>query len=285
MLIGNLFGGLGNQMFQYSMLRSLSFEMNEDFAFNTDMIKFYNDNCEYQLKEVFNLNCRILSSTDASVKYPIFFYKHPYIRYLYSKLKINFKNFYFEGNKSNLQFFKSNNYLFSFYYGYWQNENYFIKYKTVITQDFNFILPTDEIVIFYYNLIISCNSVSIHIRRGDYKSSKLHQILDISYYYKAMKILESNFSNLTYFVFSDDINWVKHNFIINKNIILIDKKSYKSHFDMYLMSKCNHNIIANSTFSWWGAWLNTNPKKQVFAPYNWYNNHLTQCIPSDWNLI
>ena len=284
MIIGNLFGGLGNQMFQYAFIRCLSIESNENFGFTIDMIKFYRNNNNYELKNAFNLDLNILNEKQINFK-TFYIFKYPLIRYFFSKIKLNSFSFHFEKHISNKQRFtikKNKNY--NIFYGYWQNEDYFTKFRSILLNDFRFQISSDKLNTHFYNLIKSKNSVSIHIRRGDYKDSKSHNCLNLEYYLQAIKYLESNYKNLFFFVFSDDIQWVKTNLDRN-NFIFIDNNKENAYIDMYLMSQCNHNIIANSTFSWWGAWLNTNEQKKIIAPRNWYKNKEINLISSNWILI
>lgn len=122
----------------------------------------------------------------------------------------------------------------------------------------------------------------MHIRRGDYLVSPGHYInLDVEYYKNALKYIDNPGSIL---IFSDDISWCKDNFKGDKYIFIENEKDY---IDIYLMSLCNNNIIANSTFSWWGAWLNTNPNKIVISPNKWFGpakgkRHLNDLIPKNW---
>ena len=105
----------------------------------------------------------------------------------------------------------------------------------------------------------------------------------MQYYYDAINIIEKEHKQLTLFIFSDDISWVKKNLKTNYPIIFIEGN--KSHEDLTLISLCRHNIIANSTFSWWGAWLNTNPKKIVIAPNQWLTDKTIRTedlIPNSW---
>ena len=130
--------------------------------------------------------------------------------------------------------------------------------------------------------IRACNiSCSIHIRRGDYvtskASNKVHGVLNMNYYKNAIKLLEKNFSNdIHFFLFSDDIEWVVDNLKIKNSTFIINGLKSDPHEDIYLMSLCDHNIIANSSFSWWGAWLNTNPEKMVVCPQRWFLNKKLQ---------
>jgi hypothetical protein len=133
----------------------------------------------------------------------------------------------------------------------------------------------------------------MHIRRGDYVSLKisneLHGVLPLEYYYNAIELIKKQNPNITVFVFSDDIPWVKENLKLKDKCVYVDFNSGEnSVFDMFLMSLCKHNIIANSSFSWWGAWLNQNKNKIIVAPENWFakkemlNNDL---IPDAWRKL
>ena len=136
------------------------------------------------------------------------------------------------------------------------------------------------------------NSVGIHIRRGDYISNQAafenHGICSLTYYKTAIGIINSKINNPMYFIFSDDTEWVRNTDFGIKNFEIIDWNiEKKSYIDMQLMSYCKHNIIANSTFSWWGAWLNNYSQKIVIAPKNWFSNESRKSesekiIPKDW---
>jgi hypothetical protein len=132
------------------------------------------------------------------------------------------------------------------------------------------------------------NSVSLHVRRGDYITRGAGpQVLSLSYHMRAMQTVIERLRNPTFFVFSDDIDYVRNNLPTRENIVFVDHNDTSNGCeDFRLMSACNHNIIANSTFSWWGAWLNPNPAKMVCAPSSWNNVnpdvHCPDLIPSDW---
>lgn len=136
-------------------------------------------------------------------------------------------------------------------------------------------------------LITAKESVSLHIRRGDYltaENSIFQNICTPTYYKNAVSYMNSNVVNPYYFIFSNDIEWCKNNLNLD-NITFVDWNiGVNSYKDMQLMSLCKHNIIANSSFSWWGAWLNNNPNKVVCVPKRWYNNKATvygEC-PDSW---
>ena len=157
--------------------------------------------------------------------------------------------------------------------GHFQSEKYFIEHRDKILELFEIDNTTKTYLSEKYGDIINQDTCSIHIRRGDYLGfPNYHPTQSIEYYKEAIQIIgeEKHF-----LVFSDDIKWCKENFgfLINKTLIS-DNKDYE---DLYLMSMCKNNIIANSTFSWWGAWLNKNETKKVIAPKKWFgvsNSHL-----------
>ena len=184
--------------------------------------------------------------------------------------------------------------------GYWQNERYFYDIAETIHKTYTF----------KDNLIDSSNrclaeqiekdkAVSIHIRRGDYVQVEFEgvygKICTTEYYRRAISYLVEKIPNAVFYFFSDDMEWVKRNISLMNNdgnniLIPEDNIRYvdinhgdKSYLDMYLMSKCKYHIIANSTFSWWGAWLGNNTDKIVIAPDRWFQNHeCTDIICNDW---
>ena len=178
----------------------------------------------------------------------------------------------------------------TYFDGFWQNEKYFKEFDTELQSIFSMKgrLSTSSIV--YEEQIKESNSVSLHVRRGDYVTSKLtneiHGTCSLDYYQKAVSMIESKIKNPVFYLFSDDIPWVKDNFsfIENKKFIQLDDET-PPHDEIHLMSLCDHNIIANSSFSWWGAWLNNNKEKIVIAPFKWFNDKsfdVTDLNPKSW---
>ena len=151
--------------------------------------------------------------------------------------------------------------------GYFQSEKYFKDIRPYILSLFEMNNDTSSYLDKKYLKNIKMeNTCSIHVRRGNYLNKvDWHPVLPIEYYKNATKF----FDNETHFlIFSDDIPWCKENFNFLKNIIFIeDNLDYQ---DLYLMSKCKNNIIANSSFSWWGAWLNQNEEKKIICPNLWF---------------
>jgi len=166
--------------------------------------------------------------------------------------------------------------------GYFQSEKYFIDYRDYIIKNLNLIDIKKNLSNKYSNLD---KFTSLHIRRGDYlNKQQYHNILNLQYYKNALKLI----NNENILIFSDDIEWCKQNLnFINNKIFATNQYDYE---DLILMSMCKNNIIANSSFSWWGAWLNENTNKLVVAPKEWFGPAYSQMltndlIPESWNRI
>lgn len=167
--------------------------------------------------------------------------------------------------------------------GYWQHENYFKEIREILLKELTlkngFDIKNSNIL----TQIQNTESVSIHIRRGDYVSLNYNIQDSLSYYYQAINIISEKIKSPTYFIFSDDIDWVKENLKINGQVIYVNNnEEYQAAKDMLLMSHCKMNIIANSTFSWWSAWLNTNTDKIVIAPKDWIPNLQSNLLLEEW---
>ncbi len=285
MIIVRLIGGLGNQMFQYSFGKSLSIQNNTELKLDRTFLddKSPKENFTFRDFELDVFQLKPIFSTKTEINsffVPSFFDK---IRAIYTPKEVISEHI-LETPFSNTV---SNKHLY--FEGYWQNEFYFTKYSKEIREDFQFRhLPLGlnaELV----KTIQNCNSISLHVRRGDYASNpviqSVHGILGLDYYQKAILYLKDKIENPHYFVFSDDSDWCQSNLKIDFPTTYIDHNSGKNSFeDMRLMSLCKHNIIANSSFSWWGAWLNAHSEKIVIAPEKWFSNSAmpTEIIPLNW---
>ncbi|MNQ97033.1 Glycosyl transferase family 11 [compost metagenome] len=174
--------------------------------------------------------------------------------------------------------------------GYWQSEQYFQTIETAIRNDFQVKVAPSNKNAETLNLIEKTNAISIHFRRGNYESvpevNKAHGISPLSYYQLAINHIVEKVNNPCFFIFSDDMQWVKENFQLDFEHYFVDHNDDKTDYeDMRLMYCCKHNIIANSTFSWWGAWLNPNPEKVVIAPKKWFNDETRETkdiLPTNW---
>lgn len=286
MLLVKLTGGLGNQMFQYSFAKALQAK---GYEVKLDISTFET----YTLHGGFGLEHYSITIPIAS-KDELLPYKTNFLTKIGRKLNISHKKLM--GEKT-LLFQKEllsppNN---TSLYGYFQSEKYFNTIRDTILDDFILKAPLSPYSASMKKTIQSLsNTASIHIRRGDYitdsKANKFHGICGLNYYEEAISLLESKFKEMHYFIFSDDIEWVKNN-LAPENCTYIDNTSpYIPHEDIYLMSLCHHNIIANSSFSWWGAWLNQNSKKMVIAPKKWFaDDKMAQqsrdIVPESWRRV
>ena len=271
MIIVRVTGGLGNQMFQYAMYKSLE---KKGKLVKLDSKSFYETKKEhngYELERIFDIKPNKptkedLEKFDENNISTLFKIK----RKLFGDKKFVYDTKEYVFNKD---VYKLKN---SYLNGYWQSIKYFQGIENDIKKDFRFKNQLDNKNLEILNEIENSNSISIHIRRGDYMSPENYNmygcIATPTYYKKAIKVIEEKVENPTFFVFSNDMDWVKKNIQINSRVFYIDINSGNgSYKDMQLMSNCKHNIIANSSFSWWGAWLNENKNKIVIAPKKWIN--------------
>jgi hypothetical protein len=174
--------------------------------------------------------------------------------------------------------------------GYWQNQLYFESIRNILLKEFILKESLNSKANALIDRTKSCNSVSMHIRRSDYLNNEFFFSLSQDYYERAFYIASEKIKDPVFYVFSDDINWAKTNLNLTGNIFFVDLDGEgKDIIDFEVMRTCHHNIIANSTYSWWGAWLNENPDKIVIAPRKWSNNLRFQnnqdkngFIPSEW---
>lgn len=173
--------------------------------------------------------------------------------------------------------------------GFWQNYQYLNSIRPIVLESYRFKLPKKFNQNYYFEKITNSNSVSIHIRRGDYLDSKfaeLNVIRSTNYYLNAIKFIEEHYEKPIFYIFTDDLIWAKQNFISDDYVFVEDDLNQSAYLDIYLMTQCKHNIIANSTFSWWGAWLNKNPSKIVIAPYMWtLQVPSSQLCPPEWRFL
>jgi hypothetical protein len=177
--------------------------------------------------------------------------------------------------------------------GYFQKETYFNNYAHEIHKAFVFKKELTGVNVSIKNDILNSNSVSLHVRRGDYVTSEktgiYHGVCSLEYYTSAIQTLTKLYNDLHFFVFSDDIEWCKTHLNIPGEVFFVSNNNGpNSYLDMELMSLCNHNIIANSSFSWWGAWLNNSKNKVVIAPKKWFADssiNTDNLYPKNWLVI
>ncbi|MHB9292214.1 galactoside 2-L-fucosyltransferase [Hollandina sp. SP2] len=174
--------------------------------------------------------------------------------------------------------------------GRYQEYYYLENIREELLRDFSFSQSLPVSVNQYKLQITLNNSVSIHARRGDYSGKKEFDVCTIAYYKNAVEYIQKMEKNLVYYIFSDDLEWARNNFTFLDNYYVIDNSQYTNsdYYDLYLMSICKHNIIPNSTFSWWAAYLNKNSNKIIVCPDTWNGLDLVltdEICPKDWKRI
>lgn len=285
MIIIRMTGGLGNQMFQYAYYKVLcmrGFDVKIDLS-DYDEHKVHN---EYELEKVFGISIKEATDKEAIDN-------GRSDKKIFNKIKrkikriLNLVYIYYEKDCDATRYMPEllnppkNSYLF----GYWASYKYFQEFNQELKKDFNFRHTLDDVNLKYKQDIIKCNAVSIHIRRGDYLMlNNLQNICTLEYYKEAIKYIKNNVDNPIFYVFSNDINWCKENLKISKVVFIDNNSGINSYKDMELMSYCKHNIIANSSFSFWGAWLNNYPNKIVICPKKFNNDNSAgnYVFPVEW---
>jgi hypothetical protein len=293
MVIVKLMGGLGNQMFQYACGRRLSFVRGVPLLLDTSFLES-NDRKPGFTPRDFELDIFKLQVIIADKKL-LAKYNHPSFFYRLTTKMLNYPRIITEqGRKMNTHVLDAPSAVYL--QGYWQSEKYFRDIHETIREEFTFPADTEnDYLSELFNLIRQTNSVAVHVRRGDYATDKMtnsvHGLLPTEYYLGAIRLIKQKQINPVFFVFSDDPQWVSESFPNEPGYVIINhKKPVRNYVDMMLMSACKHNIIANSSYSWWGAWLNNNPGKIVIAPEKWYtegNNAevIKDRIPEGWITI
>lgn len=291
MIIVRLIGGIGNQMFQYAVGRALSCK-------NKDELKLDVSCFVYERFRKYDLGALNISENFATAEEAteLKFGKPALLRKLKRKISgdarkpapsyVKEEHFYYDPRILQL---KGNLYL----EGYWQSEKYFADIGDIIRNDFSFKECSAGRNLEIAQLIEKSESVAVHVRRGDYITDKAAiEILGAcssQYYNAAMDMMIEDISNPHFFIFSDDIAWAKHNLSAAPDISFVSNEAGSNEYDdLRLMSLCKHIIIANSSFSWWGAWLNRNPGKKVIAPARWFeapDYDTRDLCPESWQRI
>ncbi|WP_299197459.1 alpha-1,2-fucosyltransferase [uncultured Amphritea sp.] len=285
MVIVRLIGGLGNQLFQYAYALSL---VGKGYQVKLDISEFDT----YTLHGGYSLGHygeRIETATKDEIEQltksgPL----EKMVRKLQGKKSrrvLKASNFSFDERMLDPE---DNHYLV----GYFQSEKYFENIRGELQDSLSLKHKlSDYSQRVYADIHDSPVSVSVHIRRGDYVSDQsaynTHGVCSLNYYFSGIKYFQDRYSEVDFYVFSDDIDWVKENLRINRAQYITSEQKRFAGEDIYLMSQCDHNIVANSSFSWWGAWLNDNSRKEVIAPQQWYADPDMQrlsksLVPDSW---
>lgn len=281
MIIIEISGGLGNQMFQYALGQKFV-SMGKEVKYD---LSFYNESVQTLRKfelDIFHVDCPV--ATEYELR------KMGRGQNFFDRI---IQKFSADNNKvyeENLDMgYQPNIFALDDIYlsGYWQSEKYF---KDITEQILSIYRMPEKMNGTSKEILLKIkkeNSVSIHIRRGDYLSeenSRIYGGICTKYYYeKAVKYMRENLSNPQFYIFSNDSEWAGSQFKGKDMKVIECNNNENNYFDMFLMSNCKANIIANSTFSWWGAWLNQYPDKVVISPQKWLNNHeVTDVICENW---
>lgn len=263
MITARLHGRLGNQMFQYAAARGLAARLGTNVALDT---REATRRGEGVLTRVFNLPLVDADALPPDRK------SNPagYYLWRYTRQAPRFRRERGLSYNVSVEEWDDGSYL----HGYWQSERYFQHISDQIRADFlfpGFSTPQNAEMA---DRIGQEQSVSMHVRRGDYTTLNAHVLCDQSYYEAALERISKDLQgDITVFVFSDEPQWAKENLPLPCKKVVVDFNGPETDFeDMRLMSLCKHNIIGNSSFSWWAAWLNANPSKQVAGPDRWFGN-------------
>jgi hypothetical protein len=271
MIIVKIWGGLGNQLFQYSFGRYLALRHNTtlklDPHFGIKSTKTANRSFELT-----GLNAKIDIASQSEILSLKSFSSGLLARIerkCVEKLPWLNSNMLVDSSTNfNTRSFSNNCY----YDGYWQSEEYFNPIADIIRQEIQPLSKLDSHNHNYKDQIISSKSVSLHIRRGDYLfANSKYKICSTNYYYDAIDYFKQKLKNPIFYIFSDDLTWARANFK-DSNYVIVSDNDDNPLIDLYLMRNCKNHIIANSTFSWWGAWLNESIDKIVISPKSWFVN-------------
>jgi Glycosyl transferase family 11 len=291
LIISCITGGLGNQMFQYSASYALALRHKTTLLLDLSIFEKCRLQRKYELDRIFDCEARIASKDD--IQGLIGWRAHSLTLRILRRRQCAFlrgRHLLFEPEPysvywSQFPFLPDSCILI----GYWQSEKYFCDIEDVIRREFSFKRPLTGSNINIASDINSCNSVSLHVRRGEYvsdsKTAETLGLCSLEYYQQAMEFIAGQIDSPKFFVFSDDMSWVRDNLKVRFPCSYVDQNcGSDSYIDMQLMSLCQHHIIANSSFSWWGAWLNPNPDKIVVAPKVWFaNGHVAgDILPESW---
>ncbi len=292
MIFSHILGGLGNQMFQYAAGRALSLARDVPLRLDVGDFAGYGSHQGFELSRVFACNPDVATKQEVqnllgwrASRFARKILKRRSLAMLHgTNLVVEPYFHYWPGIKD----ISHSPYLF----GYWQTEKYFSDASETIRTDFSFRQPFSKKNAELAERIGQTMAVSLHVRRGDYlsnpKTNAVHGLCPLEYYRAAVLYISEHVERPVFFVFSDDIAWAKENLDIDFPCYYVDHNNGLASFnDMHLMSLCQHHIIANSSFSWWGAWLNPSQEKTVIAPKRWFAREINieDLFPSGWVML
>jgi hypothetical protein len=290
MIITHIIGGLGNQLFQYAMARRITYKKN--LVLKLDISDFPSYKIHGFRLNQFNITAEPASQDE--IRQFIKNRNRMYLRFVRtynsflpftSRSYVEERFFAYDPETTKLA---DNIYL----EGHWPSEKYFQDIEPVIRQELTL---KEEMDVYHQDLknqIADMESVSMHIRRGDYvtdpTANQVHGTCSLDYYQKAVDEIARSFEKPHFFIFSDDPEWALKNLKISFPMTVVKREGGRDYEDLILMSCCKNHIIANSTFSWWGAWLNPRKDKIVISPAKWYQGadyNTKDLLPGSWITI
>lgn len=291
MIVVQLKGGLGNQMFQYAASRRLAHRNKTNLYIDLgwfELTTFVDAPREYELS-CFNIEQGfvtrdkdfVVADHTNDLKTKVYSLTKGLIKPRLTPFIEDEEHYHFDERVLSLP---NNTYLD----GFWHSEKYFMDIRNILLRDFSFKSRINKKNNRLLKDILASNSVSLHVRRGDYVSNKAtsikHGLMGSAYYKKAVELISEKIKDPKFYVFSDDPEWCKENLKLSGPTVYVGHNKDGAE-DMRLMSNCRHNIIANSSFSWWGAWLNQNDDKTVVSPRQWFNDpgiNTKDVLPKSW---
>ena len=293
MVITKVYGGLGNQMFQYAAALCLASLRGVTVRYDLSWFRRYHLHQGFELHRVFSVE--IPEATGLDYFRVLGWRGHHWLRAQLLRPSLRALRPAAYVQEPHYQFWPGFHSLPGRVYldGYWHSERYFIAAERLVRDAFRFRHPLSGRNLELSQHMASCNSVAVHVRRGDFASdpaiNAVHGLTSLAYYRAAIGLTQARIEDPCYFVFSDDMEWAREHLQIDAPCSYVDhNRGLESYNDLRLMSLCKHHIIANSTFSWWGAWLGQHPGQHAVAPSRWFqaqDKDTADLIPARWERI
>ncbi len=291
-VISKLMGGLGNQMFQYAAGRALARRLDVPLLLDRSFLDKRDETVTHTLRDfeldVYRIQCSIAGAAGLDAIWRV--EKNPVLRRISNRLPSLVRNPVFRET--------TRHYMEQFarleapveLVGFWQSEKYFGSIRGILLEEFMPRVAPGGLNRELLEQVKATQAISLHVRRTDYltnaEANRFHGVCSVDYYERAAAHHAEKISDPHFYVFSDDPEWVKANIRLPYPVTFVShNKGRDSYLDMFLMRHCLHHIIANSSFSWWGAWLGERPGKKVIAPAQWFadpNAGTGDIVPPDW---
>lgn len=287
MRIVNIFGGLGNQMFQYALMKALEERLYESVKADIHLFYGYSRHNGLEIERVFPVQLPLATKDDIKklAFYASSYNTHKLLKWLHIRKPSTIQEILSKPYHEDV--FRASD---TYYDGYWQDPKYFEGLDHILSECFTFKIPLASRNNNVCDKICSTPSVGIHVRRGDYlKKSRYRGVCDVEYYTQAIQLIQQQMDCPHFYFFSNDIEWCKEHLaaLLSKDeYTFVDwNKGTDSYIDMQLMSHCKSLIIANSSFSWWAAYLNKRADL-IIAPKKWFNTTPPLQIQlNSWRLV